>query len=88
MTDKGLVDKKFLTDTIRDMLSAGLKLLKKDSFSSSDFAKLKVMKSMSTSVNASVSLVQQEQAAKRIQLIALRMKQLGYEPPKGIETTV
>lgn len=87
MTSYAVVDKQGLADTIRKVLDAGLALLKKDKFESTDFAKMKVMKSMGTGINASVAMVQQETARDRIELIRMRMKQLGYETPKGIESS-
>ncbi len=47
---------------------------------------MKVMKSMGTGINASVAMIQQETAKDRIELIRMRMQQLGYETPKEIES--
>lgn len=87
MTIEIVMNRQKVADTVHKVMEHGLELLGKAKFEPTDFAKMKVMKSMGTAINASVTMVQQETAQQRIELIRDRMKQLGYssEQPMEIE---
>ncbi len=76
---------KLYTDLER-VCDAGIGLLEKEHFEASDFNKLKSMKAMASFFNARVAIVQQENATERLVLVKARMKQLGYDEPKQINT--
>jgi len=80
-----VMNRQKVADTIHSVLDAGVKLLGQDKLTPDDHAKIKVIRTMSSHVNAAVSMVQQETAQQRIALVAERMKQLGYDIPKQIE---
>ncbi len=76
-----VIDKKKLGESIHAALDLGVELIRKDKISQTDFLKLKVLRNVGPFINAGVALVQQETAMVRANLIAERMKQLGY--PSG-----
>ncbi len=78
------VRKEKLIDDLDTITDSGIELLKKNTFEAPDFAKLKVMKAVAPFISAKVSLVQQENVVKRLELVRERMTQLGYNETKTI----
>jgi len=79
-----VMDRKKIADTIHGFLAAGVELVGKSKYTADDHARIKVLRTMSSHVNAAVVMTQQETAQQRIVLIAERMKQLGYQEPKQL----
>ena len=79
-----VMDRKKIAGTIHTVCDAGMAMLKKKSFDSTDHVKLKVIRNMGSFVNSGVAMVQQETAQEKMVLIRDRMDQLGYnkEPKK------
>jgi len=73
-----VMDRKKVAEAIHSVLDSGIEMLKKTKLDGIDFGKLKVIRTMGPHVNAGVAMIQQETAQIRAQLIAERMKQLGY----------
>ena len=73
-----VMDRKKVANAIHALLDKGVELLAKGDFEKGDFAHIKVMRTMSSNINASVMMIQQETAQQRNILIAERMKHLGY----------
>lgn len=73
-----LLNKVELAKDIKILMSTGTALLEKDKLESSDYGKIKVIKTLGSIINSQVAIVQQETARERIQLIRERMTQLGY----------
>lgn len=71
-----------LSAIIKQVLTAGAKLLAKKSLSDSDKEKLKVITILNPTIKHAVSMVQQETMQQHHLLIAMRLKQLGYPEPK------
>ena len=80
-----VVNRKKLAETIESFLELGMKLGQKDKFEQTDHAKLKLLRTMGSHVNAAIAMVQQETAQQRVAVIVERMKQLGYTVPKQLE---
>lgn len=74
-----VMDRKKVASAVHSILDAGVALLGKDKLEAPDFAKIKVIRTMGSHINAAVSMIQQETAQQRIAILAERMKQLGYE---------
>lgn len=81
---EAVVNRGDLIGSINSMIKAGVELMGKSKLDATDHTKVKVMRNTSSYVNAMVALVQQESAQQRIDLIKLRMKQLGYESNKEL----
>ncbi len=79
------INRQKVADTIIEILDAGVELLHKEKLSNDDHAKIKVIRTMGSHVNAGVAMIQQETAQMRVSLVAERMKQLGYSLPKQLE---
>lgn len=73
-----VIDREKVAKTIHAILDSGVEILKKDRLDQSDHAKLKTIRTLGSHVNAAVSMIQQETAQQRVQVITARMKQLGY----------
>lgn len=85
VTVEKVMDRKKVADSIHSILDVGVELLKKEKLQTSDFGKIKVIRTIGTHVNAAVAMIQQETAQVRASLIAERMKQLGYgDVPKQL----
>lgn len=84
MKTEQVIDRKKVASAVHSILDAGIALLEKAKLESGDFAKIKVIRTMGSHVNAAVAMIQQETAQQRIALIAERMKQLGYEGAPGL----
>ncbi len=80
-----VMDRKKVAESIHDILETGIDLLKKEKLTQDDHAKIKVMRTMGTHVNAAISMIQQETAQLRASIVIERMKQLGYAMPKQLE---
>jgi hypothetical protein len=80
-----VMDRQKIADSIHGILDSGMALLQKEKLESHDFGKIKVIRTLGTHVNAAISMVQQETAQLRAQIVVERMKQLGYGEPKQIE---
>ena len=80
-----VINRQKVADTIHTMLDAGTELLTKANYEKEDFVKIKVLRTMSSSLSSAVLMVQQETAQQKNALIAERMKQLGYGEPTKIE---
>lgn len=83
VTIEKVMDRPLIASSIHTILNTGIELLKKDNLKPGDHAKVKVMRTLGSHVNAAVAMIQQENAQVRASLVAERMKQLGYgnEPP-------
>ena len=79
-----VMNRKKVADSIHSILDTGIELLGKEKFTQDDHAKMKVLRTMGTHVNAAISMVQQETAQQRIAIVVERMKQLGYSTPKEL----
>jgi len=78
-----VMNRQKIADSIHEILETGVSLLRKDKLQTSDFGKIKVLRTLGTHVNAAISMVQQETAQLRAQIVIERMRQLGYnETPK------
>lgn len=81
---KNVMNREKIAETLNEVMTTGVELLKKEKFSQEDHTKLKVMRTLGPHINAAVGMVQQETAQARLQVVLERMKQLGYTP-KEIE---
>ena len=79
-----VIDRNKVADSIHQILTTGIGLLKKQNLEAADFAKIKVIRTLGSHVNAAVIMVQQETAQQRIAVVLERMKQLGYEAPPAL----
>jgi hypothetical protein len=79
-----VMDRNKIATSIHSILDCGVDLLKKDRLEAADHGKIKVLRTLGTHVNAAVAMVQQETAQVRTQLVAERMKQLGYDRAPGL----
>jgi hypothetical protein len=84
METQKVMDRVKVASSINDILDSGIGLLKKDKLTQDDHAKIKVLRTMGSHINAAVAMVQQETAQQRVALVAERMKQLGYDLPKQL----
>lgn len=73
-----VMDRKEVANTIHAVLASGRALLGKDKLEQSDFGKLKVMKGISNALSSAVTMVQQETAQQRLEVVKDRMLQLGF----------
>jgi len=80
-----VMNRKKIAESIHGVLDEGISLLKKDRFEQSDHAKIKVLRTLGTHMNAAILMVQQETAQLRASIVLERMKQLGYETPKNLK---
>lgn len=85
MTPIKVMDRKKVADNIHTILDTGLGMLKKKSLDKDDFAKIKVIRTISSTLASAVLMVQQETAQERNMLIMKRMEQLGYDVPKQLD---
>jgi len=78
-----IMNRTIVASSIHTILETGVELLKKENLKPGDHAKVKIMRTMGSHINAAVAMVQQENAIVRAALVAERMKQLGFggEPP-------
>ncbi|NIR08891.1 MAG: hypothetical protein GTN82_26010 [Candidatus Aminicenantes bacterium] len=85
---KEVMDREKIAKTINTILDSGAELLKCDKFTSHEHAKIKVIRTMGSHVNAAVIMVQQETAQARAALVQERMRQLGFngDEPKQIKS--
>ncbi len=84
-----VMDRRVLAQNLHASIKVGVGLLtKKTKFQATDYEKVKVMKSLSSFVNAGVAMIQQEAAQQRIELVKARMSNMGYEVknPKRLTT--
>lgn len=80
VNDYIVMDRKELAHNLHASIKVGVGLLtKKTKFQAADYEKVKVMKSLSSFVNAGVAMIQQEAAQQRIELVKARMTNMGYE---------
>jgi len=77
-----VMDRKKIADTINAVLDEGVVLLKKNKLDKDDYGKIKILRTLSSHVNAAISMVQQETSQLRSLIVLERMKQLGYDVPK------
>lgn len=84
METQKVMDRVKVASSINEILDSGIGLLKKDKLTQDDHAKIKVLRTMGSHINAAVAMVQQETAQQRVALVAERMKQLGYDLPKQL----
>lgn len=84
MTVEKVMERQKIAKAIHGFLEAGLELMDKQTFKPEDHAKIKVLRTMSSHVNAAVVMVQQETAQQRHVLVQERMKQLGYSEQKQL----
>ena len=80
-----VMDREKIAKAVHGFLDAGLDLMSKADFRPVDHAKIKVLRTMSSHVNAAVVMVQQETAQQRHVLVQERMKQLGYGEAKQLK---
>ena len=80
-----VMDRQRVADSLHEILSSGVELLKKEKLTQDDHAKIKIMRTLGTHVNAAVMMVQQEIAQLRASIVVERMKQLGYPVSKQLE---
>jgi hypothetical protein len=78
-----VMDRKEIADTVHAILRAGRTMLEKSSYDAADNMKLKILRNMGPTLNAAVSMVQQETAQQRLEMVVERMKQLGYGEGNG-----
>ena len=79
MAQEALIKEEEVASTIEQVLKAGVALLtKEEEFTESDYAKLKVMRTMGSHVSNAVILVQQRTARDRHIIVRERMKKMGY----------
>ena len=78
------INRQKVAETIHQILDSGINMLKKDELTKDDFSKIKLIRVISSPLNAGVGMVQQETAQQRNVLISERMKQIGYDKPKEI----
>lgn len=82
-----VMDRQEIADTIHTVLKSGRELLGKAKLEQTDFGKLKVMKGISNALSSAVTMVQQETAQHRLEVVRERMQQLGFNvPPAQIES--
>lgn len=74
-----VMDREKVASAIHSILTAGIELLAKKDYKPVDHSKIKVIRTMSSPLNAAVSMIQQETAQQRVHLVLKRMEQLGYE---------
>jgi|TARA_B100002003_G_C13780370_1_gene386500 lantibiotic modifying enzyme len=79
-----IIDRQKVASTIHQILDSGIEMLQKDTLTKDDFSKIKLIRVISSPLNAGVGMVQQETAQQRNVLISERMKQIGYSKPKEI----
>ena len=79
-----IIDRQKVASTIHQILDSGIEMLQKDTLTKDDFSKIKLIRVISSPLNAGVGMVQQETAQQRNVLISERMKQIGYDKPKEI----
>ncbi len=79
-----VMDRKKIAKSIHAILDAGAEMLSKEKLEPVDFGKIKVLRTLGTHVNAAVTMIQQETAQQRAQIIIERMKQLGYGEAKQV----
>lgn len=82
-----VINREKVAESIHQILDTGIELLKKEKLQAPDFAKVKVIRTLGSHVNAAVAMIQQETAQERIGLIAERLKQLGFEDGEGKHLT-
>jgi hypothetical protein len=80
-----VMDRAKVANSIHEILDTGVELLKKEKLTQDDHAKIKVIRTMGTHVNAAISMIQQETAQLRAAIVVERMKQLGYGIAKQLE---
>ncbi len=85
MQTEKVMDRKRVAEVLHKILDVGAGLLEKKTWTQDDHARTKAMRAMGTHINASVTMIQQETAQQRMEIIVERMKQLGYEEPKGLK---
>ena len=78
ITVEKVMDRQKIAGTIHQILDTGVALLLKEKLDSSDFHKIKLIRVISSPLNAAVGMIQQETGMIRAALVAERMKQLGY----------
>jgi hypothetical protein len=77
---KEVMDHKKVASSIHSILDVGIGLLnKKGEIGEEGHEKLKVIKTISSPLNAAVNMVQQEMAAHKCNVVLEKYKQLGYD---------
>jgi hypothetical protein len=84
METEKVMNRQQVAETIHGFLKAGGDLMQKSKYTPDDYAKIKILRTMSSHVNAAVVMIQQETAQQRLVLVTERMKQLGYPEPKQL----
>lgn len=79
-----VMDRQKIADSIHAILDFGTEALAKPKIGQDDFNKVKLIRNLGPAINAAVAMVQQETAMVRANLIAERMKQLGYGEAKQL----
>lgn len=79
-----VMDRHVIADGLKKIIETGVELLDKDSFEATDHTKIKLLRTMASPLAAAVTMVQAETAQQRIAVVLERMKQIGYEEPKGL----
>ena len=86
MNVQKVINRDKVAESIHSILDEGVKLIQKENLTQNDHAKLKVIRTMGGTINAAVSMIQQETAMIRASIVVERMKQLGYgNLPKELE---
>jgi len=80
-----VMNREKVADSIHSILDTGIELLRKAKLGQDDHAKIKVIRTMGTHINAAIAMIQQETAQQRAAIVMERMKQLGYNTPKELE---
>jgi len=79
-----VMDRPKIAKTLHTILDVGIDLLNKKKLDTTDFQKVKIIRTLGSHINAAISMVQQETAQSRLAVVVERMRQLGYEGPKQI----
>ena len=83
-----VMDRSKVANSIHTILDTGVSLLQKDDkFTADDHVKLKTIRTLAPHISAGVFMIQQETAQQKIVIIQERLRTLGYNEPKQIESS-
>jgi len=78
------IDRNKIIKTTEQILDFGTTTLAKEKVDSEDLVKLRVIRSLDSTLKVALGMVQVEVAQDKIKLLASRMKALGFDPPKEL----
>jgi queuine/archaeosine tRNA-ribosyltransferase len=79
-----VMDRQMVAEGLKALINAGVELLQKDKYEAADQTKIKIMRTMGSPLAAAVGMIQAETAQQRLAIVVERMKQIGYDEPKGL----